>query len=63
MEQDHVREQAQHWVEEANAQQMAEIRRQENQRAANGKQILTEATGPFRSGADPDISDLAEYKS
>jgi hypothetical protein len=58
-EQDHVREQAQHWVEEANVQQNAEIQTQDNQHAANGKQVLTEAAEPSSSGMKPDISDLA----
>jgi hypothetical protein len=48
-----------HWVEEANAQLIAEIRSQDNQRTATGKQTLPKTTGPYCSGTEPDISDLA----
>jgi K+-transporting ATPase c subunit len=58
-DQDRVREQAQNWVEEANAQNNAERRTQETQRAATGKAVLTETTRPSGSGTEPDISDLA----
>jgi hypothetical protein len=58
-EQDHVREQARQWVEEANNRQNEEIRTQESQRTTNGKRILTDATGPSNNGTEPDISDLA----
>jgi hypothetical protein len=58
-EQDRVCGQVQHWVEEANAQQNAEIQTQETQHTANGKQVLTESTGPSSGGTEPDISDLA----
>jgi hypothetical protein len=57
--QDHVCEQAQHWVEEANAQQIVEIWSQDNQRTANSKQTVIEAAGPSSSETEPDISDLA----
>jgi hypothetical protein len=58
-EQDRVRDQAQHWVQEANAQQNAEMQTQGAQRAGNGKVVLTEAEGPSSNGIEPDISDLA----
>jgi hypothetical protein len=58
-EQDHVREQTQHWVEEANAQQIAEIRTQDNQCVANDKETLAEGASPSNSGTEPTISDLA----
>jgi hypothetical protein len=59
-DQDRVRQQAQNWVEEANAQNDAERRTQEAQRAATGKAVLVETEGPSGSGTEPDISDLAE---
>jgi hypothetical protein len=58
-EQDRVRDQAQHWVEEANVQQNVELQTQGAQRAGNGKLVLTEAEGPSSNGIKPDISDLA----
>jgi hypothetical protein len=61
-EQDRVREQAQHWVAEAIAQQNAEIQTKETQHAANGKQVLTEAARSSSSGMEPYISDLAEIQ-
>jgi hypothetical protein len=58
-EQDRVREQARQWVEEANVQQVAEVRAQRDQGSAKGKEAVTDATEPASSVADPDISDLA----
>jgi K+-transporting ATPase c subunit len=58
-DQDQVRQQAQNWVEAANAQNDAERRTQEAQRAAMGKAVLLETAGPSGSGTEPDISDLA----
>jgi hypothetical protein len=58
-DQDRVRQQAQNWVEEANAQNGAERRTQEAQRAATGKAVLTDTAGPSGNGTEPDISDLA----
>jgi hypothetical protein len=56
---DRVRQQAQNWVEEANAHNDADRRTKEAQRAATGKAVLTETAGPSGSGTEPNISDLA----
>jgi hypothetical protein len=58
-DQDRVRQQAQNWVEEANAQNDADRQTQEAQRAATGKAVLAETAGPSGSGTEPEISDLA----
>jgi hypothetical protein len=56
--QDRLRQQAHQWVDEANAQQNAEIQTQVTQRMASGKQTITEPVGPSGSETEPDISDL-----
>jgi hypothetical protein len=61
-DQDRVREQAQNWVEEANAQHNADRQTQETQRAATGKAVLTETAGPSGRRTEPDISDLADIQ-
>jgi hypothetical protein len=58
-EQDRVHEQARQWVEEANAQQGAEMQTKGDQCIAKGKEVLMDAKEPASSEVDPDISDLA----